>query len=148
MKRYFSLILVAAAVSTACFKVTTSPTPKDSTSKMLGGTWVTVESIPGASLNESCTNFKWAVTEYTGTTAKGTFSARCFGNVEIAGTAQGTLGRRQRHLVRGGDGNDRRPPPCAISLSGVATLETDKIRIPYSGTTCLGPVSGTEIVKR
>ena len=45
MKTYLSLILVAAAVSTACFKVTTSPTLKDSTSTLLGGTWVTVESI-------------------------------------------------------------------------------------------------------
>jgi hypothetical protein len=37
---------------------------------------------------------------------------------------------------------------CAIALSGVATLETDKIRVPYSGTTCVGPVSGTEVLRR
>ena len=148
MKRYFSLVLVAAAVSTACFKVTTSPTPKDSTSKMLGGTWVTVESIPGASLSESCTNVRWAVSEYTGTTAKGSFSARCFGNVEIAGTAQGTLAGVNVTWSAAATGTIAGAPPCEIKLSGVATLETDKIRIPYSGTTCLGPVSGTEIVKR
>ena len=148
MKRYFSLILVAAAVSTACFKVTTSPTPKDSTSKLLGGTWVTVESIPGASLNDSCTNFKWEVTEYTGTTAKGTFSARCFGNVDIAGSAQGVLNGININWSAAATGTMAGLPPCPINLSGVATLETDKIRIPYSGTTCLGPVSGTEVVKR
>lgn len=148
MTRYFSLVLVAAAVSTACFKVTTSPTPKDSTSKMLGGTWVTVESIPGASLNESCTNFRWAVSEYTGTTAKGSFSARCLGNVEIAGTAQGTLAGVNVTWSAAATGTIAGAPPCAINLSGVATLETEKIRIPYSGTTCLGPVSGTEIVQR
>jgi hypothetical protein len=39
-------------------------------------------------------------------------------------------------------------PSCAISLSGTAELGTDSIRIPYSGTTCLGPVSGVEILKR
>ena len=40
-------------------------------------------------------------------------------------------------------------PPCAIAISGTATLEANnRIRIPYSGTTCLGPVSGTEIVQR
>jgi hypothetical protein len=148
MKTNLSLILVAAAVSTACFSVTTSPTPKDSTSKLLGGTWVTVESIPGASLNDSCTNFTWAVTEYTGTTAKGTFSARCFGNVDIAGSAQGTLNGININWSAAAVGTIAGLPPCPINLSGVATLETDKIRIPYSGTTCLGPVSGTEVVKR
>jgi hypothetical protein len=39
-------------------------------------------------------------------------------------------------------------PPCAISLSGTATLQTDQIVIPWTGSTCLGPVGGTETVKR
>jgi hypothetical protein len=148
MKRCLSVVLFAAAVSAACFKITTSPTPVNSTSKQLGGTWVTVESIPGATLNDSCTNFRWAVTEYDGLTGKGTFSARCFGNVDIVGSAQGTLNGINVAWSAAATGTVAGLPPCAISLSGVATLETDKIRIPYSGTTCLGPVSGTEIVKR
>ena len=148
MKRYLAVILFAAAVSSACFKVTTSPTPVNSTSQLLGGTWVTVESIPGATLNESCTNFTWAVSEYTGQTAKGTFSARCFGSVDIVGSAQGTLNGINVNWSAAATATMQGLPACAISLSGVATLETDKIRIPYSGTTCLGPVSGTEIVKR
>lgn len=152
MKRYLSLILFVsfvAAVSTACFKVTTSPTPVNSTSQLLGGTWVTVESIPGSSLNESCTNFTWQVTEYTGTTAKGSFSARCFSNVDIAGTAQGTLaGVNITWSALATATIPGVPTTCPISLSGVATLESDKIRIPYTGTTCLGSVSGTEVVRR
>jgi hypothetical protein len=40
-------------------------------------------------------------------------------------------------------------PVCTISITGSATLEpNNKIRIPYQGTTCLGPVSGTEIISR
>jgi hypothetical protein len=148
MKRYLSVILFAAAVSTACFKITTSPSPVDSTSKLLGGTWVTVQSIPGATINESCTDFKWAVTEYTGQTAKGTFSAKCFGNVDIVGSAQGTLNGINVNWSANATATMAGLPPCAIALSGVATLETDKIRIPYSGTTCQGPVSGTEILKK
>jgi hypothetical protein len=38
------------------------------------------------------------------------------------------------------------PTGCAISLAGTAVFEGSQIRIPYSGTTCLGPVSGTEIL--
>ena len=148
MKRYIPVALLAAVVSAACFKVTTSPSPINSTSQLLGGTWVTVESIPGATLNDSCTNFTWAVSEYTGQTAKGTFSAKCYGNVDIAGSAQGTLNGVNVNWSAQATATMAGMPPCPISLSGVATLEIDKIRIPYSGTTCLGSVSGTEIVKR
>ena len=149
MKRYLSVILLAAVASTACFKVTTSPSAINSTSKLLGGTWVTVESLPGATLNESCTNFRWAVTEYDVQTAKGTFSARCYGQVDITGSAQGTLnGVNVNWSATATATIQGVPETCAISLSGVATLETDKIRIPYSGTTCVGPVSGTEVVRR
>ena len=148
MKRSLTLVMFAAALSTACFKVTTSPTSANSTSKLLGGTWVSVESIPGGSLTESCTNFKWAVTEHTGNTAKGTFSARCWGNADINGTAQGVLTGVNLQWTANATATIEGLPPCAISLSGVATLETDRIRIPYSGTTCIGQLSGTEIVKR
>ena len=88
------------------------------------------------------------MTEYTGTTAKGTFSARCFGNVDIAGTAQGTLAGVNVTWSAAATGTIAGAPPCAITLSGIATLETDRIRIPYSGTTCLGPVSGTEVTSQ
>ena len=148
MKRYLSVIFLAAVVSSACFKITTSPSPVNSTSQLLGGTWVTVESIPGATLNDSCTNFRWAVTEYNGQTAKGTFSARCYGQVDITGSAQGTLSGVNVNWSATATATIAGLPPCAISLSGVATLETDRIRIPYSGTTCMGTVSGTEVVKR
>jgi len=148
MKRFLGVALLAAVASTACFKITTSPTPINSTSTLLGGTWVTVDSIPGASINDSCTNFNWAVTEYTGQTAKGTFSARCYGNVDISGSAQGTLSGVNVTWSATATATMAGLPPCAISLSGVATLGTDKITIPYSGTTCIGPVSGTEVLKR
>ena len=37
---------------------------------------------------------------------------------------------------------------CAISLSGTAVVETGQVRVPYTGTSCFGSVSGTEILKR
>jgi hypothetical protein len=37
---------------------------------------------------------------------------------------------------------------CAITLAGTAELLTDSIRVPYSGDTCLGKVSGVETLKR
>mgnify|MGYP006145594137 CR=1 FL=1 len=37
---------------------------------------------------------------------------------------------------------------CNVTLSGTAELLVDSIRIPYTGDTCLGKVSGVEILKR
>jgi hypothetical protein len=39
---------------------------------------------------------------------------------------------------------------CPFSLSGTGSIEDNgnTLRIPYSGTTCLGPVSGTEVLHR
>jgi hypothetical protein len=37
---------------------------------------------------------------------------------------------------------------CSITLSGTAELQTDSVRIPYSGNTCLGQVSGVETLRR
>src|SRR5262249_24940815 len=39
--------------------------------------------------------------------------------------------------------------PCPFSLSGTGTLvDKTTLTIPYSGTTCLGPVSGTETLRK
>jgi hypothetical protein len=37
---------------------------------------------------------------------------------------------------------------CPISLSGTALLQNDQIRVPFTGTTCLGAVSGVEILRK
>ena len=149
MKRLFAVLVTVAIASAGCFKVNTSPTPINSTSTLLGGIWVTVESVPGATPDSSCTNFRWEVTEYTGATAKGNYSATCFGNVNIAGSAQGTLsGVNVTWSASATATMPGQTATCAINLSGVATLETNRIVVPYSGSTCVGPVNGTEILKR
>ena len=92
-----SLVLIAiratAAGNTACFDFATKATPTPAASTALAGEWATTQSIPGASgsLNDSCVNFKWAVTQYDGTSGSGNFSATCMGNVQVAGTASATL---------------------------------------------------------
>ena len=37
---------------------------------------------------------------------------------------------------------------CNISLTGTAEIGLDSVRVPYSGDTCLGKVSGIEVLKR
>lgn len=147
MRRNIALVVIAAVLSAGCFSVSKSTSP--STTSSLGGTWTTFQSLPGTgSIQESCTNFRWAVTEFSGSTASGTFSATCLGNMQIAGSARGTLSGSTINWSANATATVPGLPPCDIALSGTATLETNQIRIPYSGTTCLGPVSGTEILRK
>jgi hypothetical protein len=154
MKRHalLGMILAAGLAGSACFAFSSSKTtsPTSLSAQSLGGTWSSIQSLPGlsGSLQDSCTNFQWAVTEFSGTTAAGTFSATCQGNMQISGSAQGSLSGTTINWSAVATATVQGMPPCAISLSGTAVLETDQIRIPYTGMTCLGPVSGTEIVKR
>ena len=148
-----SLIVCAAAVAgSACFDFSTKATPALSASNSLGGSWATTQSLPGASgsLNDSCVDFKWAVTQFSGTSGSGTFSATCMGNVKVTGTASASLTTATSATwSANAQGAAPGQPPCQVAISGTATLEADnRIKIPYSGTTCLGPVSGTEIIQR
>jgi hypothetical protein len=148
MKRILALVVSAALLGAGCFKSSSTVTTPSNTSSMLGGTWVTVSHVPGTFGAQSCTDFSWAVTSFTGSTGSGTFGATCFGNMQIAGSASGTLNSSNVAWSANATATVQGQPPCAISLSGTAKLETDRIIIPWSGTACGTPVSGTETVKR
>ena len=111
----------------------------------LSGNWSSSNIIPSPN---ACADFKWNATEQTPTSASGSFSATCAGNLKLTGTAQGTLSGSG--VTWSAQGNATAPglTSCAITLNGTAELGIDSIRIPYSGTTCLGPVSGIEELRR
>jgi hypothetical protein len=152
MSRYAVIVALAAAVaSSACFDFATHTSPTPTASSVLGGTWTTTQSLPGStgSLQDACVNYTWAVTSFTGTSGSGTFTATCHGNVQVSGSASGTLTGTTVSWSANAVGTIPGGPSCAIALTGTATPEANnRIRIPYSGTTCIGPVSGTEIISR
>src|SRR6188472_312136 len=84
MKRILAVVASVALVSAGCFKSSSTVTTPSNSSSALGGTWVTVTSVPGSFGAQTCTNFTWAVTSFTGATGSGTFGATCFGNMQIA----------------------------------------------------------------
>ena len=109
------------------------------------GNWVSASSvIPSAS---TCSDFKWNATEQTATTAKGSFSATCAGALTVAGTAQGTLSGSVITWSAEGDATTA-GIACRITLTGTAELGANSVRVPYSGDTCLGKVSGVEILNK
>lgn len=153
MKRYvcFAALAAAALVSAGCFDFSRNassilgPTGSELAVTTLGGTYRSISSIPTA---DSCTNFAWSVTEKTSNSAKGNFSASCQNNsLQVTGTAEGTqTGNNIAFLVNATAVSSG--VSCAISLSGTAVVETNQVRVPYTGTSCFGSVSGTEILKR
>jgi hypothetical protein len=141
-------LTVAAAAAAGCFEFERESLsgPSAVGGNALMGNWSSGNIIPSPN---SCTDFKWNATQQTNTSAAGSFSATCAGDLKISGTAEGAFTSEGKISWRA-QGNATAPglTTCGIALSGTAELTTDSIRIPYSGTTCLGNVSGTEILKR
>jgi len=156
------VVLVLAACTTACeFQRRSSLTsPSDApvvaaaAGSMLGvwtaGASTTAVLPPGLpTTGTGCSKFEWFVTSQSANAISGDFTATCLGSITLSGTARGERnGSAVQVTVNGaavlpGMGN------CTFSLSSTGTIESnDAVRLPYSGTTCLGPVSGVETLRR
>lgn len=150
MKKLAQLVLcVAVAASTsACFGFETGNTatgPSASGSGSLLGSWTSSSLIPTPS---TCADFKWTVSEQTTTSARGSFSATCANDLKLTGTAQGTISGSTINWSAQGKANAAGVVNCDISLQGTAEIGITTIRVPYSGDTCLGKVSGVETLSR
>lgn len=102
---------------------------------------------------DSCTSFQWNITSQTATTLAGNFSALCANVVTITGSASGQLsGQNNQHVamqVSGVASVSGVTTTCGFSLTGNGVVQgTDAMVVDYTGTTCLGPVSGTELLRR
>ena len=149
MKNYIfaSVLAISVAVAgCASFEHTSTTTSPSATGvAALMGTWASASSVvPSAS---TCSDFKWNATEQTSTVAKGSFSATCAGNLKVTGIAQGVLSGSVITWSAEGDATTA-GIACRITLTGTAELGANSIRVPYSGDTCAGKVSGVEILNK
>jgi hypothetical protein len=144
-------VLSVAAASAGCVgyeRQSDITGPSASGVSALLGNWSSATIIPSPS---SCTNFKWSATEQTSTSAKGSFSATCAGDLHVSGTAEGAFATGSTSVINWKANGTASAPGitnCNISLTGTAELGVDSIRIPYSGDTCLGKVSGVENLRK
>ncbi len=152
MKQYLHALVAAAVLAagaSACIGVehtTTATGPSGSSSLgALLGSWTSSSVMPSA---QSCSNFQWNVTDQHGSTASGTFSATCPGNLTLSGTAQGTLLGNTVTWTATGNATAPSLPSCAFTLDGTAVIDGNQIHVPYSGRTCLGAVQGEETLNR
>ena len=135
------------AVSAACigYERNNTPTSPSGGSGSLVGNWTSSSLIPTPS---SCADFKWNITEQVGNTAKGSFSATCAHGLKLSGTAQGTISGSTIQWSATAIGNAAGLANCQVSLTGTAEIGVTTVRVPYSGDTCLGKVSGVESLSR
>jgi hypothetical protein len=141
------LIAVCLAAGTAAcssYEQQSTLSPSATGAAALLGTW---SSTSLTSVANACTDFKWNVTQQSGNSASGTFSATCNGDLKLSGSANGTLTGSTVTWSAQGTASAINGT-CPISLTGTAELGADSIRVPYAGDTCLGKVSGVEILKK
>ena len=142
------VLSLAAASAAGCIgfdRKSTLTGPSASGIGALSGNWSSSNIIPSPN---ACSDFKWNASEQSSTSARGSFSATCAGDLKLTGTAQGTLSGTGISWSAQGNATAPGLTACAITLNGTAELGVDSIRIPYSGTTCLGAVSGVEELKK
>ena len=123
--------------------------PTEMVKVLTTGNWTsTATAVPTAFNPGSCGNLEWKIETITSTSASGTFKATCGGGLTLEGSAEGTLSGLTANLKA--DGTVTGPGiGCPFALTGTAVPEgLDAVRITYSGTTCLGPVSGSEVLKK
>ncbi len=146
-RRLLIVALSCAWLSAGCFEFLNQTTKPDPTVNLLGGQWISA-TPDASSLINSCTNFVWNVTDSTPTNVSGTFTATCFSVLQVSGSAQGTINGSTINWTASAIADGSGVSNCAITLQGTATIGANDIQIPYTGTTCMGDVSGTEVLQK
>jgi len=149
MKRIvFAAVALAAFFSAGCWDfLTTKTSPTTTTTTTLStGDWSSVSSA--TTLTNTCTDFHWNITSVTGADTSGTFSAKCMGTLQVNGTAHGVTSGSNVTWAAETTGTTSSGSVCAAELTGTATFDGTQLRIPFTGTTCLGAVSGTEVLRK
>jgi len=147
-----ALILTIAVAATACvqlFKsILGSPTEPSSATDVRSylGTWTgTTTAAPAA---QSCGSLLWKINSQTGGQASGDFSATCADGVKLEGTMTATHGETSIPWAATGTAT-KGTATCPFSMTGTGTFQgTSNINLNYAGTSCNGPVSGAETIKR
>jgi hypothetical protein len=112
------------------------------------GTWSSqnvVNDLPPAL--QGCANFQWNVTAKSSDAIGGTFTATCTAGVTISGNGTGQLQGDILAISMTGTANVA-GLMCNFTLTGTGHYDGDRITVPYAGTSCYGPFSGVETLRR
>ena len=146
-----ALLVTFAISSTACgqmfkniFNSPTEPSANGDVRSYLG-TWLGATAAPVA---QSCGSLQWKITSQTGGQASGDFSAVCADDVSLSGTMTATHGETSIPWAATGTAA-KGSATCPFSVTGTGTFQgTSNILVNYAGTSCNGPVSGSQTITR
>ncbi len=147
-----TLIVALSILSVACSQLVknmfSSPTEPSASGDVRSylGTWTGVTAA--APVAQSCGGLQWKITSQTGGQASGDFSAACAEDVSLVGTMTATHGETSIPWAATGTAT-KGTATCPFSMTGNGTFQgTSNILVNYAGTSCNGPVSGTDTIKR
>lgn len=143
-------VLAPSSAAPAASAPTATANGNSTSSTSLVGLWTSAALPAGLPSVNTCGNFQFQVVSQTATTLSGTFSAVCGGGVTMTGTASGVLNGTAVAITATGSAAVPGTPSCAFNLTGNGAVIDNgyTLTVPFTGTTCLGPVSGTEVLHR
>ena len=147
-----ALVIMLAIGSTACFDMfknifnsPTTPTDTEGSVRSYIGNWAGPTVTPAA---QSCGGLQWKITSQTGSQASGDFTATCADGIALAGTVTATHSDTTIPWAATGTATQRtRCGPSSTIATGPCPGPSNTL-VNYAGTTCLGPLSGSETIKR
>ena len=136
-----------AAGGTSTGGSSTGGNSSSSPASAFAGAWGS-PSIAGLPLG-NCSDVKWLITTQTASSVSGTVNATCASGVKVAANLTGTMQSDSvMNLVTTGT-MTAMGLPCQFSLNGTGTHQADDtMRVNYSGSYCLGTLSGSETLRK
>jgi hypothetical protein len=127
-----------------------SPAPAAGTAAVASaaGTWAspTIAGLPNIS---SCSNLQWQISSQSATSVAGSVSAVCGGVVNVNADLTGQMSASDVVNLTASGQAVGLGITCPFSLTGVGHMQgSDAMKLDYQGTTCLGPVSGSQMLQR
>ena len=139
--------LSSALSPTTASRATTTTTTTTGT-KTTVSTWATVTAeLPTGA---GCSNFTWKLTTETSTALAGDFTMLCLGAITISGSATGTIAGTAVTINATGTASGQGvPSSCPITVAATGTIvDTTSLPLNYTAQTCLGPIKGTQTLRR
>ena len=152
--KFLRMVSIAAAAigCAAClstfkdlFSSPTKPSDTNSAVRSYLGTWSGPAATPAV---QSCGGLQWKITSQNGSQASGDFVATCANGIKLAGTMTATHSETAIPWAATGTAT-KDATSCPFNMTGTGTFQgTSNILVSYAGTTCLGPISGSETITR
>ena len=125
-----------------------SPSGSSTSSSAFQGTWgsATLAGLPPIT---SCTDLHWSIASQTSTSISGEVSATCGSIADITADLTGEMDGSDKINLTARGSAIAFGLTCNFDLTGVGKRESeDSLRLDYQGMTCLGPVKGSELLRR